>query len=152
MRTITLLAVLSMALVIPATGVTAPGGDKVKGGPCADITVWDPDQAGPPVYTTRPVGTATVYALLTTAKASCNGTPYTITVYDASGTNVLNSQTFIGDGSTSSFSYSFSPSGAPSQVCIAASSDKDGKVLDAAPDTSCYVMGLDISPGGSGLN
>jgi hypothetical protein len=152
MRTITALAVLTIALVIPATGATAPGGDKVKGGPCADITVWDPDQAGPPVYTTRPFGTATVYAQLTTAKPSCSGDTYTITVYDASGTTVLDSQTFTGDGTTSSFSYSFSPSGAPSQVCIAASSNKDGKVLDAAPDAGCYVMVLDTSPGGSGLN
>jgi hypothetical protein len=152
MRTITALAVLTVALVLPATGATAPGGDKVKGGPCADITVWDPELAGPPVYTTRPAGTATVYAQLTTAKPSCSGTPYTITVYDASGTTVLNSQTFTGDGTTSSFSYAFSPPGAPSQVCIAASSNKDGKVLDAAPDTGCYVMVLDTSPGGSGLN
>jgi hypothetical protein len=151
MRTITLLAVLTMALVIPATGATAPG-DKVKGGPCADILLSDPELAGPPVYTTFPAGTATVYALLTTAKASCNGTPYTITVYDASGTTVLNSQTFTGDGTTSLFSYSFSPSGAPTQVCIAASSKKDGKVIDAAPDTGCYVMVLGTSPGGSGLN
>ena len=152
MRTIALLVLLTAALALPATGATAPGGDKVTGGPCADITVYDPDQAGPPVYTTRPAGTATVYALLTTAKASCSGAAYTVTVYDASGTAVLDSQTFTGDGSTSSFSYTFSPAGAPSQVCIAATSMKGGKVNDAAPNTGCYGMVLDTSPGGSGLN
>jgi hypothetical protein len=154
-RLIALLVVIAAALSLPAVG-TGASGDKVRGNACGDITLWDPSQAGPPVYTTRTptggTGAATVYALLTTAKPSCGGTTYTISVYDATGATLLNQQTFTGDDTTSSFSYSFSPTGAPSQVCIVATSARDGHVIDSAPDSGCYIMALDTSPGGSGLN
>src|SRR5256885_15380907 len=109
-------AALAAAPAIPAAG-SSPPSDQVKGPAWGDITLFDPDQAGPPVYSSRS-GTATVYALLTTAKPSCSNMTYTITVYDAGGTTPLNSQQFAGDDATSSFSYSFSPAGAPSHVCI----------------------------------
>jgi hypothetical protein len=150
-RLIALVVALAAALAIPAAGSSAPS-DQVKGPACGDITLFDPDQAGPPVYTTRPSGTATVYAQLTTAKPSCSSMTYTINVYDAGGTTLLNTQQFAGDNATSAFSYSFSPAGAPSQVCIAATSSRNGHVVDAAPNSGCYVMALDVSPGGSGLN
>jgi hypothetical protein len=111
------------------------------------------------VYTTRTptggTGDPTVYALMTTAKPSCGGTLFTISVYDATGTTLLDSQTFTGDDMKSSFSYSFSPgsvASAPKQVCIVATSARDGHVIDSAPDSGCYVLVQDISPGGSGLN
>src|SRR5256885_11335609 len=78
-RLIALVVALAAALAIPAAGTTAPG-DQVKGPACGDITLWDTELAGPPVYTTRPSGTATVYAMLTTAKPSCSNMTYTITV------------------------------------------------------------------------
>src|SRR5436309_8780510 len=103
-RLIAFVVALAAALAMPAAGSSAPP-DQVKGPACGDITLSDPQQAGPPVYTTRPAGTATVYALLTTAKPSCSSMTYTITVYDAGGTTPLNSQQFAGDDATSSFSY-----------------------------------------------
>ena len=155
-RLIALLLVVAAALVIPATGATAPI-DQVRGPACADITLFGPDGSGNPVYTTRQAGTttpgpATVYAALTTAKPSCSGFTYTITVYDATGTTVLDSQTFAGDDTSSSFSYSFSPPGGPSEVCISATSSRDEKVIDAAPNSGCVVIALDTSPGGGGFN
>jgi hypothetical protein len=33
-----------------------------------------------------------------------------------------------------------------------ATSARDGHVIDSAPDSGCYIMALDTSPGGSGLN
>lgn len=151
MRTITALAVLTVALVIPATGATAPA-DPVRGPACGDITLWDPDQAGPPVYRTVG-GAATVFSSLTTAKPSCSGLVYTVTVYDAGGTTVLGTQTFNGDDAASEFQSAISPTGGPTQVCIAATSmSRNGKVIDAAPNSGCFPLSLDTSPGGSGLN
>jgi hypothetical protein len=149
MRTITLLAVLTMGLALPATGATAPS-DQVRGPACGDITFSDPDQAGPPVY--RTIGSPTVFSSLTTAKPSCSGFSYTVTVYDASGTTVLGTQTFAGDDATSLFQSAISPTGGPSQVCVAATSIRHGKVIDAAPNSGCFPLSLDTSPGGSGLN
>jgi hypothetical protein len=153
MRTITVLAVLTVALVIPATGATAPD-DPVKGPGCGDIIFSDPDGAegGPPVYRTIG-GTPTVFSAVTTAKPSCSGFTYTVTVYDASGTTVLGMQTFSGDDATSEFQSAVSPTGGPSQVCVAATSTtRNGKVVDAAPNVGCFSLVLEISPGGSGLN
>ena len=151
-RLIVLLAVLAAALSLPVAGSTAPI-DQVKGPACGDITLWDPDQAGPPIYTTHLTGVATVYALLTTAKPSCSSMTYTISVYaDANGTTLVNSQTFQGDGTSSSFSYSFSPAGAPNPVCISAVSIRDGHVVDAAPNSGCFPLFLDTSGGQSGIN
>jgi hypothetical protein len=150
-RLIALLVGLAAALAVPAAGSSAPA-DQVRGPGCGDITLWDPDQAGPPVYSSRLTGTPTVYALLTTAKPSCGGATYTISVYDASGTTLLASNTFTGDDLSSQFSFTASPPGGPTQVCIAATSTRDGHVIDVAPNSGCYVMALDTSPGGSGLN
>jgi hypothetical protein len=150
-RLIALLVGLAAALAVPAAGSSAPA-DQVRGPGCGDITLWDPDQAGPPVYSTFGGTPPTVSGLLTTAKPSCGGATYTFSVYDESGTTLLGSQTFTGDDATSSFSLSVVPTGGPSRVCIAGASARDGHVIDVAPNTGCYVLALDTSPGGSGLN
>ena len=150
-RLLALVVAMAAALAIPAAGSSTPA-DQVKGSACGDITLWDPDHAGPPVYTDK-LGTATVYASLTTAKPSCSGTTYTIYVYNASGSTLLTSQQYAGDDATSEFSFSYAPPGAPSQVCIAATSSREDHIIDAAPNGGgCYVLVLDVSPGGSGLN
>ena len=58
----------------------------------------------------------------------------------------------MGDGTTSTFLFTLTPAGAPQQVCVSASSSRDGKVIDAAPNSGCVVLSLGLSPGGSGLN
>jgi hypothetical protein len=152
MRSIALLTVVFAALAVTTAGVTAPPVDQVRGPACADITLSDPDQTGPPLYSTnRGTEPATVHALLTTDKPSCRGVTYTITVFDATGTTVLTSPTFEGDGATSAFTLTYMPPGAPSQVCIQATSARDGHVIDAAPNDACGVLVLDGgSPGGQG--
>lgn len=150
MRRFTLLAALAAALVLPASAVTAPA-DPVKGPPCGDITLWDDIQSGPPAYSTFS-GPATVYASITTAKPSCAAMTYTFIVYDATGATPLSTQWFTGDGSTSTFQFTYSPPGAPTQVCVAATSSRDGKVIDAAPNSGCEVRTLDDTGGQSGLN
>jgi hypothetical protein len=151
-RLIVFIAAVATAIALPVAATSAPG-DQVRGPACGDITLWDDIQAGPPAYNSRLTGTATVYASVTTAKPSCARATYTISVYDASGTTLLTSQTYSGDDVTSTFQFTYSPPGAPSQVCIAATSNRDGKVIDEAPNGGgCYVLALDFSPGGSGLN
>src|SRR5439155_19448200 len=130
-RLLALVVARAAALSIPAAGSSTPA-DQVKGSACGDITLWDPDHAGPPVYRTV-AGTATVYASLTTAKPSCSGTTYTIYIYNASGSTLLTSQQYAGDDATSEFSFSYAPPGAPSQVCIAATSSREDHIIDAAP-------------------
>jgi hypothetical protein len=151
-RLIAFLIVVAAALGLPVAATTAPV-DQVKGPPCGDITFWDDVQSGPPAYSTNH-GTAppTVFASLTTAKPSCAKATYTISVYDATGTTLLTSQTYLGDGTTSVFQFTYSPPGAPQQVCVSASSSRDGKVIDAAPNSGCFVLVLDASGGQSGLN
>ena len=152
-RLIALLLAVWAALAIPTTGATAPPTDKVHGPACGDITLFDPTFAGPPVYTTnRGTTPPTVYAELTTAKPSCPGVVYTIYIYDATGTSLLTRQQYTGDGVTSDFSFTYSPPGGPRQVCIAATSSREGEVIDAAPNSGCYVLVVDFSPGGSGIN
>jgi hypothetical protein len=156
-RIVALLVALGAALSIPAVGATAPG-DQVKGSACGDITLWNGDQSGPPQYTTHlaggATGPATVYASITTAKPSCSNFTYTVTVYsDATQQTTLDFKTVNGDGSTGPLQYTYSPAGAPAQVCIAATSMRDGHVVDAAPDSGCAILVLDGGSGGaSGLN
>jgi hypothetical protein len=150
-RTIALLVALAAALAVPTAGSSAPG-DQVRGPGCGDITLWDPEQSGPPVYSTVGGTTPpTVYGVLTTAKPSCGGITYTISVYDESGTTLLGSQSFTGDDSMSSFSFAI-PTGGANPVCIAGASARDGHVIDVAPNSGCFALALDTSPGGSGIN
>lgn len=154
LRLIVFFAVVATALALPVAATTAPA-DQVRGPACGDITLWDDVQGGPPAYSTiGGTAPATVYASVTTAKPSCAKATYTISVYDdANRTNLLSSRTYTGDDSTSTFQFTYSPPPtAPHQVCIAASSSRDGKVIDAAPNSGCYPLVLDTSPGGSGLN
>jgi hypothetical protein len=151
-RITALLVALAAALAVPATGATAPG-DIVRGPGCGNITLWDTEQAGPPVYRGTEGGSATVGASLTTAKPSCSGFNYTISVYtDATQTTLIDSFTFAGDDSTSTFTYTYTfPSGAPRSVCIKAESTRDGRVIDAAPNSGCEVVVINSSGGQSGI-
>src|SRR3954453_13758897 len=154
-RLLTFLVVVTAALALPVAATTAPV-DQPKGPASGDITFWDDVQGGPPAYTTFDGSTfngpATVFASLTTAKPSCAKATYTISVYDAAGTTLLNSRTYPGDDTTSVFQFTFLPADAPSQVCVSASSSRDGKVVDAAPNSGCSVLTLGLSGGQSGLN
>ena len=160
-RIIALLVAFAAALSIPALGATAPS-DSVRGPACGDITLSNPDESGPPLYTTRdpnnPSATTdpTVYALLTTGKPSCSGAVYTITLSwtDSAGDPQTYTQVYTGDGLTSSFSftYTFSATSAPSQVCISATSAIHGHVVDAAPNSGCGTLTLNGGTGaGSGF-
>src|SRR4051812_17389947 len=152
-RVLAFLVVATAALALPVAATTAPV-DQVKGPACGDITLLDNAQSGVPIYRTFG-GAATVFASLTTAKPSCAKATYTITVYDAAGTTQLSTQTYVADDTTSIFQSSYVPSGIPpQQLCIAAASSRDGKVIDAAPNSGCFLMTLDVgsSGGGSGLN
>lgn len=150
-RRIALLVAIAAALAIPATGAAAPA-DPVHGPACGDIVLSDPDQSGPPVYSGTEGGTATVYALVSTEKPSCTGLVYTFSVYDASGTTLLDSQTASGDGVTSSFSFTYTTTDAPQNVCVTATSSRGGHVIDAAPNSGCFVLALNASGGQSGIN
>jgi hypothetical protein len=151
-KLIALLAVVGAALAIPATAATAPG-DVVRGPACGNITLWDTEQSGPPVYRGTEGGSAMVGASLTTAKPSCSGFTYTIYIYDESGQNLIASVTFVGDDATSLFTWTYTfATGAPHAICIKADSTRDGRVIDAAPNSGCEVLIINASGGASGLN
>jgi hypothetical protein len=152
-RKIALFIALAAALLVPAVGASAPA-DQVRGAPCGDITLWDSAQSGPPAYGGTEGGAATVDALLTTAKPSCAGFVYTITLYtDTTESSTIALAVFMGDGVTSSFAWQYNFStGAPHSVCIAATSTQNGRVVDAAPNSGCFTLTIGASGGGSGLN
>jgi hypothetical protein len=152
-RMIAFLVALAAALVVPALGASAPA-DPVHGAPCGNITLSDSTQSGPPAYSGTEGGAATVDALLTTAKPSCAGFVYTITLYtDSTQSSTIDSVTFTGDGVTSSFPWQYTfATGAPASVCIAATSMQNGRLVDAAPNSGCATIAINSSGGGSGLN
>lgn len=153
-RTIALFIALAAALLVPAVGASAPPTDQVRGAPCGDITLWDSSLSGPPAYGGTEGGAATVDALLTTAKPSCAGFVYTITLYtDTTESSTIASASFIGDGVTMSFAWQYNFStGAPHSVCIAAASTQNGRLVDPAPNSGCFTLTIGSAGGGSGLN
>lgn len=152
-RTMALLAALAALLLLPATGTTAPA-DPVHGPGCADITLSDSSQSGPPAYRGTEGGSATVDSLITAAKPSCSGVVYTISIYtDASQSTLIASMPFNGDDTTSAFPWSYTfATGAPHSVCVAATSSRGGHLIDAAPNTGCFTLVINSSGGGSGIN
>jgi hypothetical protein len=134
---------MTVALLLPTAGTSAP--PDVRGPKCADIFVHSPGYAG------TAGGTALVTATVTTASASCPGGVYTAYVYDTSG-NLLGSQTFIGNGTTDTFSVQISVNPAPSTVCLVVTSqvNSKGPVADMAPDTGCSDPNTHLSLGGAG--
>jgi len=153
-RLIALLVALTAVLAIPAIGTTASA-DKVRGPACGDITLWDSTQAGPPAYGGTEGGAAVVDSLLTTAKPSCSGFVYTISLYtDTSQTTLIATQPFNGDGLTSQFAWQHNfTSDAPHSVCVVATSMRsNGHVIDAAPNSGCYTLIINTSGGGHGLD
>jgi hypothetical protein len=129
-----LAATTAAALGLSAAGVAAPPGD-TRGAPCSDIFLVEPNYSG------SIGGTGTVFGTLTTPRTvSCVGGVYTVYVYDASGTNLLGSQTFTG-GTTDEFSYSITFSSAPEFVCVYATSTIRGRIADTAPDDACNSPG-----------
>jgi hypothetical protein len=125
-----LAATAAVALGLSAAGMAAAPGD-AHGPPCSDIFLVEPNYAG------TVGGEGTVFGTLTTPRAvSCAEGVYTVYVYDASGTNLLGSQTFTG-GTTDEFSYSIPFSSAPEFVCVYATSTFRDRIVDTAPDDAC---------------
>jgi hypothetical protein len=123
-----LAATAAVVLGLPTVATTAA--PDVRGPKCADIRLTGE-------YTGTPGGTATVSGTLSTPSAlSCQGGVYTVYVVDG-GTQT---QTFIGDGSTDSWAFSFTVSSAPSTICLygtSQTSSKGNNFADTAPDTAC---------------
>jgi hypothetical protein len=160
-RIIFLLVALAAVLAIPAVGTTAAPIDSVKGPGCGDINLRDSADSGPPAYRGTEEGSATVDAVLATAKPSCSALAYTIYIYtDTTQATLIDSMTFNGNGaSTFAWTYTFAAN-APHSVCVAATSTRDGRIVDAAPNdftpgstgSGCYTLVINTPPGGSGLN
>jgi hypothetical protein len=125
-----LTAAVVLALGLPTAGVPARPGD-AAGPPCSDIRLTAD-------YLGTLGGSATVSGTLITPQApSCEGGVYTVYVYDVTGTILLGSQTFTGDGSTDAFSYSISITDAASTVCVYGTSTLRGRIADTAPNGAC---------------
>jgi hypothetical protein len=118
----------AVALGLPTVASTAA--PDVRGPKCADIRIESPS------YTGTLGGTATVSGTLTTPSApSCQGGVYTVTIVDG-GTQT---QTFTGDGSTDSWSFTFEVTNAPSTICLYGTSQVSAKstLADTAPNAAC---------------
>jgi hypothetical protein len=125
-----LAAAAVLALALPTAGVPARPGD-AAGPPCSDIRLTVD-------YVGTLVGSATVSGvLLTPQDPSCEGAVYTVYVYDETGTVLLGSATFTGDGSTDAFAYSIPITSAPSALCVYATSQIRGRIADTAPNGGC---------------
>lgn len=114
------------AVVLGLPTVASTAAPDVRGPKCADIRLLAD-------YTGTLGGTATVSGtLLTPSAPSCNGAVYTVYV----GTE---SATFTGDGSTDSWTFSFTVNDAPSTICIYATSQLSANAIaaDTAPNTAC---------------
>ena len=142
-----LAATAAVVLGLPTVATTAA--PDVRGPKCADIFIFSPS------YTGTPGGTATVSGTLTTRSApSCQGGVYTVNVVDG-GTQTL---TFVGDGLTDSWAFSFTVNSAPSTICLYGTSkvsSKSNSIADTAPDTACtdasQHLVLNGPPGASGM-
>jgi hypothetical protein len=125
----TLTVTAAVVLGLPAVANTAA--PDVRGPKCADIRIASPS------YTGTLGGTATVSGtLLTPSAPSCQGGVYTVYVVDG-GTQT---QTFLGDGLTDSWAFSFTVSSAPQTICLYGTSQvssKGNNFADTAPDTAC---------------
>jgi hypothetical protein len=126
---------LTVGLVaVPLHAADAAPGDSVRGPACGDIFV----DAGYATFGGQVPPTA--FATVDTAKPSCDGATYQLLVLDAAGNSLLpDSETgdqATGDGATSQFTLSGTPTGGPQSVCISVQSlTAKGKVIDQAPDT-----------------
>jgi hypothetical protein len=144
-RTLVALLLALGLVALPLQVAHAAPADQVKGNACADITA-DPN------YTNVFNGVATAYADITTAKPSCAGVLYTMTVTDGAGT-VLGYDEAVGDGG-SLFQLAAVPTGGPSSVCLTFTSQTSGgKVIDLAPDApdnGCTTGALFVLNGGTG--
>lgn len=140
---VVLIAGLATAALLAGTGTGAP--PEVKGPPCANIanhlqtdyynTAENPDLQWTFVLEGR----------------SCAFITYTLQIYNATGTTLLDTVTLTGDGSSNQvvFNYNFdgTPAADPDGVCLAGMTSMGERVLDTAPDAAnCFP----VEHGGSG--
>ncbi len=143
-----------------SVSVSADGGaDPVHGPDCSDIQINnDLSYASNATLGIPPTvsGTLEVTTKGPKTTASCPGATYQVVVVDYTGNTVgsqLGSQTFIGNGTTSSWFFSMSGATWPSLVCVSATSMTNNKVNDYVPNSGCIPLVLDGPPsGGGGFN
>jgi hypothetical protein len=87
---------------------------------------------------------------LTPTAPSCPGGVYTV----HAGSQTLS---FIGDGSTDAYQFSFTVTNAESTICLYGTSQvssKSGSFADTAPDTACSDTStyLQLNPSGGGAS
>jgi hypothetical protein len=155
-------ALLALALLPGAAADASRAGDSVQGPPCADITVSNvgvtnqPGTVLPGGIVVAP-GSNAVGADLETAAPSCAGATYTASVSsgfaDCTATEcqpagTTESVSFSGDGSTESWRVALTVADDDTQVCVWATAEVNGRVVDRAPNTGCGVF---ASGPGSGI-
>jgi hypothetical protein len=146
-------------LVVPLHPVdAAPSGDRdpVKGGACADITADGQYADRFPTNAPDQQFAPTVFGTIDTAKASCSGITYSLSVY-ATGPSParLGYDSETGDGSSSHFDLSAEVTGAPATVCIVFASSNGDRTLDPAPNTpdgQCTIGTQRVLNGGTGAS
>jgi hypothetical protein len=142
------------ALSFPALVNAAKPTDAVHGPACGDITLEPNYSYNDPTIPPGSTAPATAAAIIDTAVPSCAKVTYNIYYYDASGSTLLASCSYTGDG----VSMHFGPCNYPSQngdpLCMVGTSvgDDDGHVIDSAPDAGCSAFGEPVSPGPSGAS
>ena len=145
-------------LAVPLHPVdAAPAGDRdpVKGGACADITA-DGQYVDHFFPATEAQFAPTVFGTIDTAKPSCAGVTYSLSVYSTGPTPQRIGYDFeTGDGITSHFDLSAEVAGAPTTVCIVFASSNGDRTLDPAPngpDGLCSIGSQRNLNGGTGAS
>lgn len=153
-RFTTLFAAVVLTLGV-SVSVSADGGlDPVHGPDCSDIQInndltyaSNANLGVPPTVS----GTLEVTPKGGKTITSCPGATYRVVVADSGGAT-LDSRTFIGDGTTSSWHFSMSGATWPDPVCVSATSMTNSKVNDYVPNSGCITLALGSSGGGGGFN
>jgi hypothetical protein len=129
------IAAALIAVSVLPSGALAYG--DAKGPPCADMTPGDAAGEGYPAVT----GELVVRQQL--SKAACDSLAYTIYVLDGTGTELITSASGIpldftlNDGSVVpavGFIVDLNPFDTPDLVCFYMTTERNGRVLDRAPD------------------
>jgi uncharacterized protein YcfL len=145
MKRFLMLALAATALSFPAAVTAAKPVDQVKGPACGDIDL-SIDYTFDPGSTTS----ATASSTITTTAPSCKKVSYTVYYYDQAGTTQLASCSYPGDGVETEFAPCTFTSPTADPLCVYATSDMNGKIIDTAPNEGCAAFGEPIEPGGSG--
>jgi hypothetical protein len=151
MKRFLLFAAAVAALIFPAVVSAAKPVDAVQGPACGDVRLEVNYTFDTPGATS---GSATASSIIDTAAPSCAKVTYNVYYYNATGTTLLSSCSYAGNGISTQFGPCNYTSSSGDPLCVVGTSvgDDNGHVIDSAPDQGCNAFGEPVSAGPSGAS